>query len=587
MLFPQPRELVETGAGAPVDAPVHAQLDASLPPDGYTLETTAGGVRITHRDERGLRYARTTLAQLAADHPSGLPGVRVRDWPDFLVRGYMLDVSRDRVPTRATLERLVGICAIARINHVELYTEHTFAYAGHEVVWRDASPITADDVRWLDALCAEHGIELVPNQNCFGHMARWLAHEPYRSRAEAPDGFEPVPGFRMQPSVLAPTQDNAAFALELFAELLPNFTSRRVNVNCDETFDLGHGRSKDRVARDGKERVYIEHLRRIVEPLAADGYSVHYWADIVRKDPGLARDLPESATPVCWTYEAPAALDGAEAALDATTAALLAQLGVDLAAASGFDANTRPLADAGVGFWVAPGTSAWDSLVGRIDNARANQVDAARTGADRSAAGYLLTDWGDNGHLQPPSVSFGPILHGGAQAWCADTNADLDLAAALDTFVFQDPTRRLGGALLTLGRQWNRTGCHAFNGSPLQSALFTGGLSLSIGDPTVDRTSDVLAQIDACAQEIEASAPACADGDVVRAELLQAARLARHGAWRLLAQAGGAAPSTEELRSDLAAAIDGQRAAWLRRARPGGLDDSVARLEATLASYDR
>ena len=152
--------------------------------------------------------------------------------------------------------------------------------------------------------------------------------------------------------------------------------------------------------------------------------------------------------------------------------------------------------------------------------------------------------------------------------------------------MFQDPTRRLGGALLALGRQWNRTGRHGFNGSPLQSALFTGGLSLSIGDPTIDRTEDVLAQLDACAQEIDAAAPACADGEVVRAELLQAARLARHGAWRLLAQAGGAAPSSEELRADLATAIDEQRAAWLRRARPGGLEDSVARLEATLASYD-
>jgi hypothetical protein len=416
-------------------------------------------------------------------------------------------------------------------------------------------------------------------------MARWLAHEPYRSRAEAPDGVEPVPGYRIPPSVLEPTPENAEFALALFAELLPNFTSRRVNVDCDETFDLGHGKSKARVARDGKERVYVEHLRRILEPLAADGYSAHYWADIVRKDPALARDLPESATPVCWTYEAPTALDGAAAALDPTTSALLAELGVDLEAAAGFDANTRPLADAGVPFWVAPGTSAWDSLVGRIDNARANLLDAARTGVERGATGYLVTDWGDNGHLQPPSVSFGPILFGGAQAWCADANADVDLAAALDALVFRDRAGRLGNALVTLGRQWNRTGRHAFNGSPLQSALVAGGLSLSIGDPTVDGTEAVLAQLDACAQEIDAAAPACDDGEVVRAELLQAVRLARHGAWRLLAQAGGAAPGTDALRADLAAAIDEQRAVWLRRARPGGLDDSVARLEATLAAY--
>jgi hypothetical protein len=586
MLFPRPRELVEAGSGAPPDAPVHTQPDSSLPPEGYTLDVTSGGIRITFRDERGSRYARATLAQLVADHPAGLPGVRIRDWPDFATRGYMLDVSRDRVPTRETLERIVGICALARINHFELYTEHTFAYADHEVVWRDASPITADDVRWLDARCAEHGIDLVANQNCFGHMARWLAHEPYRSWAEAPDGFEPAPGYHMSPAVLAPTPENAAFALALFAELLPNFSSRRVNVDCDETFDLGHGKSRELVARLGKERVYIDHVRRIVEPLAADGYAVHYWADIVRKEPALARDLPDTATPVCWTYEAPSALDGAAAALDPSTGALLAQLGVDLEAMSGFDANTRPLAEAGLPFWVAPGTSAWDSLVGRIDNARANLLDAAHVGAERGATGYLITDWGDNGHLQPPSVSFGPILFGGAQAWCTASNADVDLAATLDSLAFQDRTHRVGEALIRLGQQWNRTGRHAFNGSPLQSALFTGGLSLSVGEPAVDRTEDVIAQLDACAQEIASAALECSDAAIVQAELLQAARLARHGALRLLAGAGGAAPDRDGMRADLVGAIQGQRAAWLRRARPGGLDDSVARLETTLAVYD-
>ena len=40
--------------------------------------------------------------------------------------------------------------------------------------------------------------------------------------------------------------------------------------------------------------------------------------------------------------------------------------------------------------------------------------------------------------------------------------------------------------LIRLGQQWNRTGRHSFNGSPLQSALFTGGLSLSVGEPAVD-----------------------------------------------------------------------------------------------------
>jgi len=68
-------------------------------------------------------------------------------------------------------------------------------------------------------------------------------------------------------------------------------------------------------------------------------------------------------------------------------------------------------------------------------------------------------------------------------------------------------------------------------------------------------------------------------------ELQQAARLARHGAFRITRAAGFPCPSDAELRRDLAEAIAEQRACWLLRSRPGGLEDSVARLEATLRTY--
>lgn len=580
-LFPRPRRLEPLGAGSPPGAPVRTVLDPSLPAQGYELVTTEDGVTLTHADEAGLRYGRDTLEQLRGGDGS-VPGVRVVDAPDFPVRGYMLDISRDRVPTRATLERLIGLCALARINHVELYTEHTFAYRDHEVVWRDASPITADDVRWLDDLCAAHGIDLVANQNCFGHMGRWLRHQPYRAWAECPDGFEPIAGYRMEPTVLAPTAANAAFAQSLFGELLPNFRSPRVNIGCDETFDLGHGVSREVAARVGKERVYVEHLKRIIGPLADDGHPVHYWADIVRKDPTLAGELPASATPVCWTYEAP----GPGVRLSPELVPVLEQLGVEIPDVWGFDDNTAPLARAGVPFWVAPGTSAWDSLVGRTDNAMGNLADAAEVGAARGAAGFLITDWGDNGHLQPPSVSFGPIVYGGAVAWCRDANEGVDLATVLDRSVFDDPSARLGAAVVELGRQWNRTGIDQANGSPLQAALLPSTVSLAApGPPDADATRDVVAVIEHLMDEIRASKPACGDADLVTAELLQAARLARHGAWRLLGRVDGGAPDADALRADLTEAIDGQRAAWLARARSGGLPDSLARLESTLADY--
>ena len=71
----------------------------------------------------------------------------------FAHRAYMLDVSRDRVPTNDTLDWLVGILAAAGFNELQLYIEHTFDYRGHEVVWRDASPLTHEDLERLDDVC--------------------------------------------------------------------------------------------------------------------------------------------------------------------------------------------------------------------------------------------------------------------------------------------------------------------------------------------------------------------------------------------------------------------------------------------------
>ncbi len=312
------------------DAPPRVAQTDRLPPEGYELEITPDEVRLQHRDENGRRYGLATLGQIREQAADRLPGLRISDWPDFPVRGFMLDISRDRVPTRATLERLVGLLVLARINQLQLYIEHTFAYREHEVVWRDASPLTADDVRWLDDLCRGAGIELVANQNCFGHMNRWLQHEAYRQRAEAPDGFELLPGVRLPPSVLAPTPENAAFALDLFDELLPNFSSRRVNVGFDEPFELGRGASRAEVERRGRVAVYVEHLRRIADPLLAQGYEVLFCDDVVRHEPQLAAELPDEMVTLAWTYEAPPA-GGERPALPPEIASWMERAGISSA----------------------------------------------------------------------------------------------------------------------------------------------------------------------------------------------------------------------------------------------------------------
>jgi hexosaminidase len=576
-LFPVPRslELLPEPGPAP-GTPVEVRHDPDLPEQGYTLLLDGDGTRIGCRDDAGLRYAQQTLDQLRADPELAGRAVRVRDWPDFAVRGFMLDVSRDRVPTRRTLRRYVEILAAARMNQLELYTEHTFAYADHAGVWAAASPLTVDDMRWLDALCAAHGITLVANQNTLGHMERWLSHEPYRERAEKPEGFT-IHGRHRPPSTLQPTPDNAAFAVELVRELAATVRARRVNIGADEPWELGKGRSAADAAERGLGQVYLDHLVRVATPLIEDGYEVLFWGDVLADHPEVAESLPSAGlVPVVWQYDGPA---HARTALDRATPQQHEQWAADgfdmEALAGGFQERAKALTAAGRPFWVAPGTGAWNSIVGRLDNAVENLIDAAEVGREHGAVGYVVTTWGDHGHHEPPPVTYPGLLFGAAVSWCLDSNRDTDLAAALDHVVFDGPG--LGAALTAAGSVADLLDAPLLN----SSAIFT--VLLGAGDvPTVapDRLAEAERVLSTAADALSHARPAAADGDVAVRETAQAIALACF-AVALLAAGGVARLAPEAAADDLLASLDRllveQRACWRLSARPGGLDDSVAR----------
>ena len=191
-----------------------------VPAQGYRLRVSSAGIEILAGEAAGAFYGAMTLRQLLRQGSGELPAGEIADHPDFPVRGVMLDVSRDKVPTLESLCALVDQLAEWKINHLELYTEHTFAYRKHREVWAQASPLTGEEVMRLDAHCRTRFVELVPNQNSFGHLHRWLELPGYIHLAECPEGFEfPWGGRHDGPFSLDPTNPQSlALLAELFAE---------------------------------------------------------------------------------------------------------------------------------------------------------------------------------------------------------------------------------------------------------------------------------------------------------------------------------------------------------------------------------
>lgn len=585
-LFPTPRHL-ETSAGPGADATttVDIRFDTAVKSQGYRIQTSATQVSITVSDQAGLRYALQTWSQIVAHPNCAESNYVIADSPDFDRRGFMLDASRDRVPTRQTLIRLLDLAEQSRINHFELYVEHTFAWEAHDRVWQDSSAFSKEDIRWLDRQCRQRGIDLVLSLNCFGHMARWLEHDEYRDRAESPQGFQHGREFRA-PATLEPTIENADFVSSLIVEAASCTSSNRVNIGADEPFELGLGKSRDLVNRLGKSRVYFDYVKRVITNVQAAGFVVEFWADIFADHPELMGEVPAGAIPVVWQYDSP------ELCATAIDQALPEEIdhwraiGFDYEATrEGFAGRARNLISAGIPFWVAPGTSTWQSFTGRLENAVQNIDDAALVGTQQAAQGLITTCWGDHGMFEPPAFAFLPLLLSGAIAWNRDNNSDLDPVHLTNDLITLDPTCASGEALVLASTAAALLGFEPMNVSPAFAILLNGGDYPAGHWPEPADIAAAERQWNRALELLEAADPACSDSSVLRFEMATAIRWALLGCDLLAAGPGGLtalhAVDAHRLLVRFDRLSEDQAQAWLSRARPGGLRDSLDRFKET------
>jgi hypothetical protein len=566
------RESLKTVGRYPAGFRVEIPREAFSAPEAYRLEIAQDGIRLTGADPRGLFYGAMTLRQLVRqkDGQGRIPCCRIDDSPDFPNRGVMLDISRDRVPTMDTIRRLVDWWSELKLNQLQLYTEHTFAYPQARVVWENASPFTGEEIEELDRYCLERGMELVPNQNSFAHLERWLVHPEFRHLAESAEGCMDAWGnWRPYPFSLYPgSGESLEFLRGLYDELLPHFKSRLFNVGCDEVYDLGQGRSREECRTRGVGRAYLDFLLQIHAELERRGYRMQFWGDIVLCHPELIPELPRDVVALSWGYEAD----------------------------HPYAEQCRRFAEAGLEYYVCPGTSAWNSIGGRWPNARVNLSSAVVHGLENGASGVLIADWGDNGHWQQYPIAFPGYFYGAALGWCGAANAMLDLHGALSVHLFRDSSGQAARALLGLGEAYEATGVTLRNATIFHALFFDGENqddARAVAQLSLPGLAAAEEAIRKALHRLERARIAAVDGaelvDELRftaAHLLHACALGRARLEAPGLEVAKAQPSRlRALATDMESLIERYRALWLARSRPGGLADSAGRLERFLALY--
>ena len=192
-----------TGHRVPDREPVEVVDDAARRPRATASRSPTTPCALVGADDAGLRHGRATLPQLrheptrrTARGDGTLPACRIEDWPDFAVRGVMLDVSRDRVPDAATPSSPSSTGWRAGRSTSSSCTWSTPSPTPG-TRRSGATPIPSrptDLARPRRPLPVAAGSSSSPTRTPSGHFERWLRHERYRPLAIAPDGFDWVFG---------------------------------------------------------------------------------------------------------------------------------------------------------------------------------------------------------------------------------------------------------------------------------------------------------------------------------------------------------------------------------------------------------
>ncbi|MFA6721924.1 MAG: family 20 glycosylhydrolase [Bacilli bacterium] len=561
---------IDCAEGNAGDADILFLSDPELPDEAYRLEIGEKKITVHSKSENGAFYAAVTLLQLIEAAPGRVRTLLIEDEPDLKTRGFMIDISRDKVPKVSTVKKIIDIMSDLKMNHLELYVEgFSFGYPSFERYLEDDGYISVEEYRELEEYARDRFVDLVPNQNGFGHMTKWLEKEEFKDLAEMPEGIF-LWGRMRKPSTLNPLDEGSLELIKkLYNDILSISSSKYFNMNFDEPFELGKGKSKEECERIGLGNVYIDYVLKAYGEIKKYDKIPLIWGDVLINHPELLRRLPDDMIFVDWGYDANYP----------------------------FSRNLKKLKELGIKFMAAPGTTSWCSFAGRTQDWWENIANACVYTKIYGGEGILLTDWGDFGHLQFLPVSYPPLVYAAMMSWRVAEGTYLRIRDYLNRRVYRDGKNIMTDAALDLGNYYRYLNEYRSNGTAAFHNFMWAAHAVGEDDPCEyyhQRTASLVLDYDkyllldafltAKEKEVETASMEAEDAHIIKAEYLQTIAFLRN---ILVLNIAYNKNINLKTRMDLLAAViagresflDEQKRLWLERNKSGGLASSISYIE--------
>lgn len=259
---------VTTGKGGKGDIILTLRPDKSLGKEGYAMRVT-DRVQLTAPETTGVYWGTRTLLQIAEQSENRqLPCGSTRDFPEYAVRGFMIDCGRKFIPLE-TLRDYVKTMAYYKMNTLQIhlndngfkqYFEHNWdkTYAAFRLESDTYPGLTARDGHYtkrefidLQKLAEDCSVEIIPEIDAPAHTLAFSHFNPALGSKEY--GMDHLDLFN---------PDVYTFMDGLFKEYIegdePVFRGKRVHIGTDEYSN----KKKDVVE---KFRAFTDHYIRYVE----------------------------------------------------------------------------------------------------------------------------------------------------------------------------------------------------------------------------------------------------------------------------------------------------------------------------------
>ncbi len=211
----------------------------------------------------------------------------------FTVRGFHVDL-RIQVMTMDALKALADDLAAFGMNTLVMEWEASYPYQNNATISSELA-YTREEVRSFVDYCEDLGIDVIPLQQCFGHVEYILRHDRYSELKED----------RKEISQLCPLkeEDDSLLFADLFADMASMHRSDYIHIGGDETYLLGHCPACSlKVATEGKSKLFVDYMKMMCDIVISLGKKPVMWADILLKYPEAASEMPEETIFIDWNY---------------------------------------------------------------------------------------------------------------------------------------------------------------------------------------------------------------------------------------------------------------------------------------------